>query len=491
MQHCPGIFVCTPALAWNHPRATATHEGLLHHPGPPAKARTMDKINISFGLNQSLALSESRIQKFLDGNNAAAQKMGWFDTFKDQVFGGGAKQAALQQLAQEFDAAHGLSAFEKFERLAQYATAADRSQFTVTNEGPQQAPNLTYSIKGTPVKHDQVSAQAWSTIETRLGQVTGLGDMGHPRAADWLGQHERQDLEAERNAVTDDAFREGGVHKRFDPRSGVLRAEDNTGACDFDKERLVEERAATSDSLARYVSTQKVLSEAEKSAMLPGISSNKAHATVTLYDQAHVTSGELDRQIGTLSAREAHSVLMQTVDMARVFYQNGMSHQDLHMHNLMVHKPVDQSQNNITLKAIDFGKSKVGVTSESDRLNDVRYLFHKQASSGKLETMRRDAREYFNYDMDKQAKHYPLHKLMGQCASAALGGQAALAPNAFDEAISRAGDQLIAQLQHAETLDEPARTQAIDAAFDLAMNTLSATSDHFSRPHLPDHFVRA
>lgn len=450
----------------------------------------MDKINISLGLNQSLALSESRIRNFLDGDNTAAQKMGWFDTFKDKVFHGGAKQAALQQLAQEFDAAHGLSAFEKFERLAQYAAPTDRSQFTVTVSGEQQAPNLAYCIKDTVVKQDQVTAQAWNVIETRLGHVTGLGDMAGTHAADWLAQYERQDLDGERRQVQDSAFNEGGVHKRFDPRSGVLRAEDNTGSGDFARERLIEERASNSDSLARYVSTQKVIAPEEMQERLPSIQSEKPHATVTLYDQTHVTSGELDRQLDSLTPREAHSVLMQTVDMARVFYQNGISHQDLHMHNLMVHKPTDPTQANITLKAIDFGKSRVDVQSESDRLNDVRYLFHKQASSGKLETMRRDAREYFNYDMDKQAKHYPLHKLMGQCAQAGLGEHTPLAPDAFDESIRSVGDQLVAQLQHAETLPPQAREAAIDEAFNQAMDSLSAITDHLSRPHLEDHYVR-
>lgn len=447
----------------------------------------MDKINLSLGLNQSLALSESRIQNFLDGNNKAAQKMGWFDTFKDNVFHGGAKQAALQQLAQEFDAANGLSAFDKFERLAQYAAPADRAQFTVTVSGEQQAPRLSYCIKDTVVKQDQVTAQDWSVIETRLGHVTGLGEMAGTHAADWLAQYERQDLDGERRQVQDDAFNEGGVHKRFDPKSGVLRAEDGTGAADFARERLIEERAEGSDSLARYVSTQKVIAREDMQEQLPGIRSEKAHATVTLYDQTHVTSGELDRQIDNLTPREAHSVLMQTVDMARVFYQNGVSHQDLHMHNLMVHKPTDPTQANITLKAIDFGKSKVDVHSESDRLNDVRYLFHKQASSGKLETLRRDAREHFNYDMDKQAKHYPLHKLMGQCAKAGLGEQA---PDAFDESIKSVGDRLVAQLQHAETLPEPAREAAIDEAFNQAMNSLSAITDHLSRPRVEEHHVR-
>ncbi|GAB1387120.1 hypothetical protein MASR1M59_22680 [Melaminivora sp.] len=447
----------------------------------------MDKINVSLGLNQSLALSESRIKNFLDGNNTAATKMGWFDTVKDKLFNAGAKQAALEQLAQEFDASKGLTAFDKFERLSQFADPAARSQFTVAKRGSQEAPTLEYRIKDLPVKTDQVSAEQWSVIETRLGHVTGLGGLD-VHAADWLGQYERTDLQQARSAVTDDAFKEGGVHKRFDPQSGVLRAEDSTGAGDFEREGRIETLAETSEGLARYVSTQKPIASKDMATELPSIESTKAHAVVTLYDSQHVKSGELDKQIGDLSAREAHSVLMQTVDMARVFYHSGVSHQDLHMHNLMVHQPTDPQQSNITLKAIDFGKSKVGVTSESDRLNDVRYLFHKKASSGAIETARRDARELLGYDLHKMEKHYPLHKLMEQCARA--GGSGATETHAFDEGIRNIGDRLVSGLQHAETLEGEARTAAIDQAFNHAMQSLSATSDHLSRPRIPEHGIR-
>ena len=37
------------------------------------------------------------------GDNAAAQKMGWLDSVRDKLFNAGAKQAALEKLAQELD----------------------------------------------------------------------------------------------------------------------------------------------------------------------------------------------------------------------------------------------------------------------------------------------------------------------------------------------------------------------------------------------------
>lgn len=444
----------------------------------------MNPITVSLDPNQSLALSESRIKNFLEGKNTDATRMGWFDSIKD-IFHGGAKQAALEELAKQFDGSKGLTAFDKFALLARFATPTDRAQFTVTNKGPHDAPELDYSIKGIVVKQDKVQTEQWDNIKTRLGQVSGLGAMAGPLSANWLTQYERNDLIDVRKKVQDSAFSEGGLHKRFDPNSGVLRAEGRTGLADFAKEGLIGTLASSpaNASLVRYVSTQALINRESMKDVLPEITSDKTFATVTLYDKTFVESGELDSKIDSLSPGEAHSVLMQIVDMARVFYEHGISHQDLHMHNLMVHKPVGSDPTNITLKAIDFGKSKVNVKSESDRLNDVRYLFQKQASSGMLETLKRSGREHElpGFDIGKQAKHYPLHKLIGQCAKASLGENTGVAPNAFDESVKSVGDVLVKQLQRAETLPGQ-REEAINKAFNQAMNSLSAITDQLRPP---------
>lgn len=224
--------------------------------------------------------------------------------------------------------------------------------------------------------------------------------------------------------------------------------------------------------------------------ILPNIRSDKPHATVTLYDPSHVKSGELDREIGSLTPTEARSVLIQTVDLARVLYKNQISHQDLHMHNLMVYKPLNPGQGNITLKAIDFGKSKTGIATESDRLNDVRYLFHKKASSGELETLGRNMRDALGYAQDKQAKHYPLHKLLVRCASATIRSDASAPKDAYDRLLSGIGDRLIQRLQAAEDLAGVERSAAIDQAFDEAMASLVITADNLNRPVIQPHFIR-
>lgn len=303
----------------------------------------MKKIDIRFG-NDQLALSESRIRSFLNHDNEAAQRMGWFDTLKDTVFHNSAKQQSLRNLAAEFEASKGLSALSKFAILAQYAETVDRHQFTVTKGGTFESPTLDYRIKNTVVKQDLVNSSDLKAIEARLGVVTGLGDMKGDHVANWLAENERPDLPEERKQVQVSAFSGGGVHKKFDPNSGLLQAQDKTGIADFNREKLIADRAQTSASLQRYVSTQQKL-ELEKEdfqEQFPNLDFKDMdrYATVTLYNE-HVTSDELDGKISTLTSGEAHSVLMQTVDMARVLYQEGISHQDLHMHNLMVHQPKD------------------------------------------------------------------------------------------------------------------------------------------------------
>jgi hypothetical protein len=61
--------------------------------------------------------------------------------------------------------------------------------------------------------------------------------------------------------------------------------------------------------------------------------------------------------VAELTPDRARSALAQIVDMPRVLYQSGLSHRNLHMHRLMVYRNKGDS-NLITMKGIDFGKSK-------------------------------------------------------------------------------------------------------------------------------------
>lgn len=453
----------------------------------------MNKINVTVGQTQALRLSEARLKSALDGDHAALQRMGWFDRLKDSVFNHGAKRAALTELAQElakdFDASQGTAAFDRFTKLARMAAPLDRSQFTVAIKGTAEEPNVVYRVKQFTVKTEALNPAELEVLRARWGVIPGSDATGNDRAADWLGPHELVDLEQARAQLQDSAFQTGGKHKRFDKDTGILRAEDHHGAQDFEREKLIADLAETNPALSRYVSTQRVIDQANRAALLPQVQSNKAHAQVTMYNPAHVHSNELDQELSQLSSAEARSVLMQTVDMARVFYQAGISHRDLHMHNLMVYKPLDPSVGQVTLKAIDFGKSRVGMETQDDKLNDLNYLFQKKASSGKGETAWRNAREILGVGAERQAKHYPLHKLLVHCARAGGAGRV-VADDAFDDTIKSIGICLNNALTQAQGLPEDLRPAAIDEAFNEAMSTLSQVADTIGRVEVQPHFIR-
>lgn len=449
----------------------------------------MSKLNVNLSPLKTVSLSESRLNSLLSGDAQAIQRMGWFDKLTDTLWNHGDKQAALKQLAHDFDASHGTEAFARFCKLASMTHPVDRSQFTLSVEGSFEQPNLVYSIKQHIVKTDVIDSSQRHMMDALWGRVKGMGAANNTQAANWLSTFRQENLVEARAKLVDNAFQTGGEHKRFDATTGVLRAEDTTGARDFEKEKQITTLADGSPELDRYVSTQKVIEPEQRTAILPNVRSEKPHAVVTLYDPAHVTSNELDRALTHLTSGEAHSLLMQTVDMVRVFYKSAISHQDLHMHNLMVHKPIDANLGHITLKAIDFGKTKVRVDNESDRLNDVRYLFLKQASSGRIETSRREAREFLRYDLDKQYKHYPLHKLLVQCARAGANGRF-VNDDDFDDTIKATGDRLVEALKQSELLPVHEREKAIDQAFNEAMEPLSRVAESLNSVEVLPHFLR-
>lgn len=446
----------------------------------------MTQVRIDLGAGASVALSERRIQNLLDGHTDAARQMGWFDRLKDSLFNGGTKQATLNALAVAFEQAQGLDALGRFDMLARHVRVQDRAQFTVTVEGEVGQEQLKFRIQGQEVK-SVTGGIDLNTVRARLSEVPGQDVGAHRHAANWLAQHERHDLETIRRTVRDDAFNAGGgKHKRFDPASGVLRAQDRTGAEDFKKELEIDGLAQGSPELSRYVSTQRVLSESEMRDQLPQIQSDRPHALVRLYDPAHVESGELDTRIGGLSAAQAQAVAMQTVDMARVFFKSRVAHHDLHMHNMMVHTPVGQDSH-ITLQAIDFGKSSVNAAFE-DRIKDLRYLFNRQSPKGVGEDAWRAIRDTWDRGAGLN-KHFPLHQLLQRCMNAA-GPPSPGRRSEFDASLAAVGDRLVATLvqarqQHGE--DTPAFEVATDEAFNVAMQSVALMAENLRRPLQAEH----
>jgi hypothetical protein len=442
----------------------------------------VNSVKISLGGSDTIALSERRIQALLEGNTTAARKMGWFDRLTDTVFHDGAKQTALQAMAEAFENAQGLDALGRFTMLSWFVRPQDRAQFTVTVEGEAGQEQLKFRIQGHEVKSVTEGIDL-NTVRARLAEVPGETVGAHRHAANWLAPYERQDLEAARRTVQDEAFNAGGgKHKRFDPASGVLRAQDHTGAEDFKKELEVDRLAQSSPELARYVSTQRVLNASEMREQLPGIQSDRPHAVVRLYDPAHVHSGELDARIDKLGSAQAQAVAMQVVDMARVFFNVRVAHHDLHMHNLMVHTPVGQDSH-ITLQAIDFGKSSVNASFD-DRIKDLRYLFNCESPTGVAEDAWRALRDTWDGGAGLN-KHFPLHKLLQRCWTAEGGRPSADSGGDFDASLAAVGDRLVEALVQAQGQHEegsPAYEKAANAAFNAAMQSVGLMAENLRRP---------
>ncbi|HDL7072272.1 TPA: protein kinase family protein [Yersinia enterocolitica] len=226
--------------------------------------------------------------------------------------------------------------------------------------------------------------------------VTYLGNV-NPEFADPLERYKKEtSLDIEN--LTDDNFKVGGMHKKYAPNIGILQAQDNTGRKDFDKEDFLNKYANYNYELKRYISTQ------TKIAPPFNVDKTKQYAKVDIYDPKNVQSKELDECIDNLSHEQLTQIVIQLTEMLHVLYKNGISHRDLHMHNLLVH--INLNTGDVYLKAIDFGHAKVG--EESKRFDDIKYLFNQQARSFP-ETQYRNIR---SESSQKMLKHYPLHKLL-------------------------------------------------------------------------------
>lgn len=448
----------------------------------------MGNVNLNLGNGSVLSLSESRMEKLMQGDIAGATKMGPLDSVKN-LFSN--KREKLEQMARLFEETRGLPRFEVFQQITRHLDdPRDAGRFTISKQGTADHPEVEFRINGKPVARDQISEPWWETIAARAGLTNPPGAQFHDRehAADWLAGHleNRDDQIA---LLRNEDFGTGGVHKAFHPGTGVLLARDEVGATDFQREARVQQLTEDDPALARYVSTQRAFTPGPDS-LLDG---NHSYARVDRYDDT-VRSGEVDTQLTTLSKDETRSVTLQLVDMARVMYKANVSHRDMHMHNLMVFRPTGDD-GAITLKAIDFGQSKVGEDcTPRARQDDVRYLFLREARSGALgdlETFQRNTMR--SPTSNAQLKHYPLHKLMAQYESQATrlanNNQDAPPPTltelsgnsvAHIPVLESIGKALLERLEHAG--DDEAR---IDAAFDQAMLETAKALDAIDRAHLP------
>lgn len=462
----------------------------------------------------NLALSEARVDRLLRGDTDGAKAMGLFDRMKDVVLNGGAKQAALNALVDRFEASRPLGALAAFSAISEHVV--DKSDLMLDVSPPYSTgmADVRVLVKGSPVAMLQVNHASAAALLGKALPTGAHAALPIMEQANWLDGYKRPDEKAT-EGIDDKSFSAGGVHKRVallkgHGATGLLRAEDATGRSDFAREQAMHDLAHEGgrEELNRYVSTQRRLEH------IPGnLDARGAYAVFDTYDKTKVDSGELDKTLTTLQPDQARSVMRQTVDMLRVFYQNDVSHRDLHMHNLMVYQDKGDPSR-ITLKAIDFGKSEIGAhLSQSKKFDDLRYMFNKEAI-GFGDSMRRTLRESRMNSADRVAvgKHYPLHQLLAQVSLGVGEGLGGLLPRPepelvdkkgkaipaeqialdartyesarFDDLLAGVGDQLIQDLELAESHPNE-RAALIDAAFQRAGSVLDEAA---ARVAVPERF---
>jgi hypothetical protein len=450
----------------------------------------MSSVNFNIN-NRQVQVSQQRIEAFLAGDEKGATTLGSFESFKN-FFTGGPKESELKTLFESIKHSPGPDSVARFAALAEHAV--DPSALKVQMSGQ---PNADGKVEVGFLIHNQLMMEPKS-----VGQQATLAILGQaPRieiniaefTPDWMGGHRIDDDEAF-VGVTRESFGSGGIHKKVatsaaDAPTGLLRAEDSTGEKDFLKESQVNDLASKRAEVRRYVSTQRPLTDAQATQLSaqgltgpkdkqpklgPQVSyTKKSYATFNRYKSPPVEQGELDKTAKNLSPNQTRSVLRQAVDMQRVFYKNRVAHNDLHGHNLMTYKN-KKDPNNITLKAIDFGKSKVNADVDECRAN-LKYMF-KRTAIGTGDSIRRGARENWDekgvfIDVDKAAveKHYPLHRLLARATepegTSSTLTQLTAQSDQFNDALDNIGDELLNSLEEAEKIDDPME-KAFNAAGD-------------------------
>lgn len=126
--------------------------------------------------------------------------------------------------------------------------------FTIAIEPEQADYKISYCISGHPVKSEILSSEKKALLLTQLGLQHDKEYVNGPVFS--LEGYRKEISDSQLAQLTDDKFGAGGVHKRFEPKTGVLQARDQTGCADFDCEGQVQGYADDNAELQQYISTQ-------------------------------------------------------------------------------------------------------------------------------------------------------------------------------------------------------------------------------------------
>ncbi|WP_299494123.1 hypothetical protein [uncultured Shewanella sp.] len=358
-------------------------------------------IGLNISNHENVVVSEERLSKLLSDDSHEATTRTVWECIQD-FFSWNNRSEAFTELHKlihqntDENSDMNLASIETFQVLASLASSENRALFTIhmSSKGGDDVAELCIDSK--PIKTIRLTEQQSRQLASLFGCEKDLlhGVFKPNPLTDHL-------IEVKTSDVTDSDFLTGGVNKRFS--QGVLKAMDAVGEADFVLERKIGEyikEQPNKDELNRFISLQ---TQIEPPAHLD---SDYVYAVVPVYDRQHVQSAELDVSMSQLSREDVENISFQIVDMLRVMYKSKISHDDLHMHNLMVHKLNDGS---LILQAIDFGRGKVGDDPDLNPYADINYMFKRQGINF-AETF---ARNHLLFDgSEKKMKHYPLHNLL-------------------------------------------------------------------------------
>lgn len=337
---------------------------------------------------------------------------------------GGATKALCDLVSNSVDRTGGANCYNQFKALANQADPEHFAKFKLRLPKEDNKNVAELFVDNIAVAKEEVTSVQLTQIQAQIGKVEL--EYGHDSLV--MGLETYQQEPADFSTLLDDNFKGGGVNKKYDATTGVLKGMNQTAIHDFDKETRLDayiKNTNNATELARYISLQVKINEAE----LPptNLDKSKPYASVTRYND-EVKSRELDVCLpnpitglspdkdNQLSLDEKRAVATQLVDMLRVMYKSEISHRDLHSHNLLVHRFNDGEGKPVTmLKAIDFGRAKFGndhkdYKFKDYKFEDINYIFKKIGANAVETTMRN---EVFTITADNRLeKHYPMHNLL-------------------------------------------------------------------------------
>ena len=440
----------------------------------------MTSVNVNAGTNTNFPLSQSRIQKILEGDFRGATEMAVID----RLWNGSRKQDALNALGAIFQKTDRNDPVLIFEELSKHLRNPTDLQLMNVDRG--------------------------------VGDHDGHADVHFLVKGQLVKRVNSSELSSMAQAGT-----AGGLYNNHSVATGALREEDFRGGHDVANDDGMRRYAEGRPGLGRFIATQRSLQDPP------------AHLE-------SVNPGELDKVLIDLTPKQARSALVQTMEMLKAFYLNDVSHRDLHMHNLMVYRN-NADPDLIAIKAIDFGKSEFGEgVSKKKGLDDLRYMFN-QTAMGAWDSVIRSIREaawsraylgdivfvtsglasggsvvadmvghavfaVMKPDVGAVAKHYPLHRLMAQVGAGAIAEGASeqvrlqalldrvAKSDHYKELLANVGEKLCEDLQVAENPDplhSDSRKNRIERAFQRATLTLDNAAHRLMNPPGPATAIRA